>query len=311
MVKKTIALGGRAGTKAARLVGADGKVTVFIDCAGEAALLSASRVCLAPIEDGRAELEGRIDGPFAVGVFDGGALVLFADFGETDAKARMTAARAVNKTYDDEAIADENYFLYERAQKAAFLGETFEKGHFFQSGGEVGGQYSTIYPQSNGGENEHERKAIPHKSEPCELGAGEVPTEKFGGGFGGPSQNERGSREKQEYFEQIKTELFSVLSRFPRYFPLENIMTETMFVRVNYSEGRFYVVGLAAHGGEPEYVIFGVPEEDSPHAPKALEGISFYVPSPFLCEKGHFLIFQRASDGSVVKNPTACASSPR
>ena len=101
------------------------------------------------------------------------------------------------------------------------------------------------------------------------------------------------------FYEQIKTQIDSLFGSCERYAVLEELMPETKWVRVNFDDVRFYVVGLV--GTKPDYICYGVPAEYTLLPPAELGDGCRWVPE--LVDKpegkGFWLMFQDAATGNV------------
>lgn len=184
--------------------------------------------------------------------------------------------------YDDEAVATENYFSFEKDELSnlkEIINENGEKedehvraenGRSFRAGEKEekkGGTYRFI---------------------------GEDAAESFGG--------EKYS-EVNPYYLSAKKELDETFEKFPEDFSLKTYFPDSKFVKINYSAGRFYLVGVIKENKKEKYICYGVPEKYSEKAPPELEGYCTFIPlSVFdLQGDGYWMMFQDAITGECVK----------
>jgi len=104
---------------------------------------------------------------------------------------------------------------------------------------------------------------------------------------------------KADFYSQIKTQLDELFSSGERYTLLEELMPETRWIRVNFDEQKFYVVGLV--GTKPNYICYGVPGEYANEAPEELGEHSRWLPLDAKEPegKGFWLLFQSAVTGEA------------
>lgn len=170
-------------------------------------------------------------------------------------------------TYDDEILAEENYFEGENdecttAQKGS--GDVRPQSGDQGKGGETGDHLET----NENGEN------VLHAF----------------------TLNSDG------FYRQIKSELDELFARYPRDESLTHAFTSSEWVRVKGSEEQpEELVGVVYEDGKAKYICYAVPaEKDTP--PKELGGAGFFIPlSPFTQGKGFFVLYQSAATGESIK----------
>lgn len=184
--------------------------------------------------------------------------------------------------YDDEAVATENYFSFEKDELS---------------------DLKEIINENGEKENEHVRAedggAVRHGEKEEKKGGayrfiGEDATESFSG--------EKYS-EDNPYYLSAKKELDETFEKFPEDFSLKTYFPDSKFVKINYSAGRFYLVGVIKENKREKYICYGVPEKYSEKAPPELEGYCTFIPlSVFdLQGDGYWMMFQDAITGECVK----------
>ena len=108
---------------------------------------------------------------------------------------------------------------------------------------------------------------------------------------------------KERYFSKISAELEATFKKHPHERVLENIFRGSRWVKINYTESRYYVVGIIYENSKEKYVCYGVPDKFSEYAPKELEGYCSFIPlSVFdLSGNGYWMMFQDAETGACLK----------
>ena len=122
-------------------------------------------------------------------------------------------------------------------------------------------------------------------------------------------QNETSFSEREEfskdhpYYETARQELEEVLLKFPSEENLERNLPESRFVKINYSQDKYYVVGVVKEDGKEKYVCYGIPAKYSTEPPKELKGFCSFIPLSIfdLNGDGYWMMFQDAISGECVK----------
>ena len=163
--------------------------------------------------------------------------------------------------YDDEVIATENYYLYEKGNEdeqtlSNCITDTICDG--------------TAQKE----ESESHREPVQDEVVNCAFG-------------------------KKGYYESVKDDLEILLEKSEKEVGLEKTIPESRFCRINYSADKYYVVGVIFEKGVPKYVCYGVPAKYSPTPPKELNGYCSFMPLSIfdLCGDGYFMMFQDAVTG--------------
>ena len=165
--------------------------------------------------------------------------------------------------YEDEALAEENYYEY---------GQTDENGGAVR-------------------ENQKEEKIGQAVFENAQA-FGTVEKDDVQGGLA------RGNC----FYERMKDEIDKVFKDFPEEAPLNATVENSRWARITYGDGKFYVFGVIYGGGKPQYICYGVPATDSRRPPESLAGMASFIPaSPEEKEKGYWVMYQDASTGASVK----------
>lgn len=108
--------------------------------------------------------------------------------------------------------------------------------------------------------------------------------------------------EQIPYYLSVKEELKEVFDKFPEEGSLKKLFPDSDFSRVNYSENKFYVVGVIRECGEEKYICYGVPGAYSENAPEELAPYCSFIPlSVFdLSGDGYWMMFQSAVTGECI-----------
>lgn len=178
-------------------------------------------------------------------------------------------------SYDDEAVATENYYdlTDEINEKIMALG---------------------------GSENE----ILRFENIACDCG-NEKETEKEES-FSTCVQDEKttrtGKNGEKPFYLTAKPELDKLFLTFPPFDALSGIFPDGKFVKINYSEKDYYVVGVVKEKGSPKYICYGVPAVYSPTPPKELDGYCSFIPLSIfsLDGDGFWMMFQDAVTGESI-----------
>lgn len=176
---------------------------------------------------------------------------------------------AQNPVYEDEAIAEVNYYEYETYEDGGALraDKTQEK-----AGDKVRG-------------NEEAFGAFTEKS-------------------GGVAGKKRSSPLSQGgmFYERMKDEIDKILTDYPAEKCLEEMIDDSKWVRITYGAGGFYVFGMLFAEGKPKYICYGVPTVQSETPPESMEGLASFIPASKDSEnKGYWVMYQDAKTGASIK----------
>ena len=101
------------------------------------------------------------------------------------------------------------------------------------------------------------------------------------------------------FFEQIKDQVANLFKTSERYEKLEELMPDTKWIKINYDEKKYYVLGLIGSDTNPDYICYGVPALHTPAPPAELGDDCKWVPLDMTkpTDKGYWLMFQNAKTG--------------
>lgn len=182
------------------------------------------------------------------------------------------------KAYDDEVVATENYFLNDTdfAEKLKFI-ERFDDD-FLQFKNAMPFDQNTEKTQKDAPRAD----GVPHEENSCDS---------------------KGYSEQNPYYRTVKAELDEMFEKFPEESCLKRNVPDSRWVKIDYSENRFYVVGVVRENDSEKYICYGVPGKYSPEPPPTLKGFCSFVPcSVFdLTGDGYWMMFQDAITGECIR----------
>ncbi|MBE5756940.1 MAG: hypothetical protein E7342_03975 [Clostridiales bacterium] len=105
------------------------------------------------------------------------------------------------------------------------------------------------------------------------------------------------------YYDKVKDELNELFNKYPEEERLKKAVDGGKFIKIYYSEEKYYTVGLIKEFDKPKYICYGVPARYSVTPPKELEGYCSFLPLSLLNLKGDgfWMIYQDAITGECVK----------
>ena len=113
--------------------------------------------------------------------------------------------------------------------------------------------------------------------------------------------NERLSQEKSGYYIGIRDKVDELFVVYPSEEKLTAAIPDSEWVRINYDNEDYYVVGRLKENGKVAYVGYGVPGKEAIKPPKVAEGIANFLPISGLDSgsDGYWLFFQDADTGKI------------
>lgn len=203
--------------------------------------------------------------------------------------------------YQDEAIAEENYYEY---------AETDENGGAVRADAQKEEDGRAAYAhEEDAGALAQETRGIasrpPRPDSPQrEKGQKRLPAaEPFGGG------EENASTRAQEgafaplargecFYARVQKEIEGILSSYPEETALCRTVENSRWVRISYGDGLYYVFGVIYLKEKPQYLCYGVPARgDRP--PESMAGLADFIPaSPEGGEGGYWVMYQDADTGA-------------
>ena len=184
-------------------------------------------------------------------------------------KLERTEARAqeepIVQKYEDEAIAEVNYYEYAQAD-------------------ESGGALRTDTQKEEGGS-----AALPNEKT--------ARTVKKSGGVNNNPLSSGGS-----FYNKMKDEIEGLLSAYPKEDALCALIEESKWVKINYGDDKYYVFGVIYSGGNPQYLCYGVPAEGGANPPESMAGLASFLPANADGSGGgYWVMYQDAQTGASIK----------
>ena len=179
-------------------------------------------------------------------------------------KSDAGGSKTEEAPYEDEALAQENYYEYEYSQT-------------HKDGGAL---------RANTQKEEDGQGVLEDEAAVGAFKKGSVGSLSHGGKF----------------YSLMKDEIEKVLSSFPKEEALESVVENSRWVRINYGDKKYYVFGVIYGGEAPQYICYGVPSNDSSRPPESLQGLASFIPASLNSgEEGYWIMYQDASTGASIK----------
>ncbi len=104
------------------------------------------------------------------------------------------------------------------------------------------------------------------------------------------------------YFLSVRAELDDIFQKFPEEKSLIRSVPDSKWAKINYSEQKYYVVGVIYENNKEKYICYGVPATYSTEPPKQLKGYCSFIPISVFDMKGDgfWMMFQDAVSGECV-----------
>lgn len=196
------------------------------------------------------------------GGFQAAALGIREEIEKTEFAKKKERKEKSPLVYEDEAVAEVNYYEYEQA---------------FKDGGAVCEDPQKEEVGSDAREDDEDNNA--HEEELT----------------GGLAHGEL-------FFEKMRGEIEKVLTSYPKEEKLERVVENSKWVKIDYGEGKFYVFGLIYSGEKPQYICYGVPSENPKTPPESLAGRASFIPSSEETPtRGYWVMYQDAATGASIK----------
>ncbi len=105
-----------------------------------------------------------------------------------------------------------------------------------------------------------------------------------------------------DFYElQAKSRLIELFSRCEEVECLKSVIPNSRFVKVNYTNSTFYIVGIIEENDKPKYICYGVSGVYG-YPPKSLSDFCHFIPKSLfnLSRDGYYMIFQSAKTGEKI-----------
>lgn len=214
------------------------------------------------------------------GGFNGAALGIKAEIEKAEnikPAGGGVAATEENAGYQDEAIAEVNYYEF---------AETYEGGGTVRQGSQ---------------EEENGFSALQNEAAAGSFQKGENGVDPDicadDGGISGKNGLAGG-----QFYQKMKKEIEGILSAYPAEESLERVVENSKWVKISYGDDKFYVFGVIHDGGKPQYICYGVPTEENARPPESMQGLASFIPSSLEnTDKGFWVMYQDANTGASLK----------
>lgn len=217
--------------------------------------------------------------------------------------------------YDDEVIAEENYYEYGKAdeERNALCQDQEEKASGICGGEDE--EAPRAVEEEQGVDRPGEGRlteCAPAAEEEPPCGQSEQRQEKEknkrGGGAGGKLAEDLNGVIKDplshnaSFYAELKGEIDRVLSSFPPEERLCGVVQNSRWVKIAYGDGKFYVFGVIYAEQKPAYICYGVPSK-SKTPPKSLKGLATFIPADRAAKSGEgfWVMYQDAATGASVE----------
>ncbi|MDE7329934.1 MAG: hypothetical protein K2N30_02395 [Clostridia bacterium] len=210
------------------------------------------------------------------GNFRGEALGIKAEVERREnlsAEVKKEKAQSVpaEQPYEDEAIAEVNYYEFETDESGGALRE--------------------------------DKKEKENGKKPCEdeTAVGSFKDEEDGlkdenGAYYGGNGLAGG-----DFYSRMKGEIEGVLKNYPHEDCLENLIEGSKWVKISYGENGFYVFGVIYSGGKADYICYGVPASDTVNPPESMKDTASFIPAEAEGFAGFWVMYQDARTGATLK----------
>lgn len=199
---------------------------------------------------------------------------------QTEAKGRQS------QQYNDEAIATENYFLK----------ENFYNGNIALTDFNI---RNTQEETTQFKENNYE---LLHTQTSCDKANGQKRTNTQTNNYNPPRDETPESacyikNSLPEFYRTIKDKIEELFLKSPPIGSLSQLIPDSKWIKSTYKNSGYYVVGIIFANNIPQYIVYGVPGENT-IKPKGFQKYTVFIPESFFClNKGYWCMFQNAQTG--------------
>ncbi len=192
----------------------------------------------------------------------------------------LKRGRPAEGEYEDEAIAEENYYEYAETDKN-------------------GGAVCEDKEKEEVGRTAFEDAQTAGSFEEGQSGVESADAEGSGQGAKPQGGVQSDVLARGGFYEKMKDEIEGLLSSYPAEEALCRTVENSRWVRISYGGDAFYVFGVIYSGGKPQYICYGVPAKTSGRPPESMAGMAGYIPaSPDGTGGGYWVMYQDAATGA-------------
>ena len=199
-------------------------------------------------------------------------------------RGKENAERQANTAYDDEAIAEVNYYERSADESGSAVCEDKAQKEDGRTDGEDEETFGSFKKQKEpldkayyGGKAEDSgktpRKTAPRKAKKPRLAGG-------------------------DFYLRMRPEIEKIFSAYPKEESLERAMEGSRWAKIGYGENKYYAFGVLSVEGAPRYICYGVPSTDGQNPPESLKGCASFMPVE---GGGYWIMYQDAGTGVSVK----------
>ena len=206
---------------------------------------------------------------------------------ETADKSRETKKISQEKpntnaaAYDDEAIAEENYYEYDLDENGGALRKDKTQKKSGNSSGENEKALGAIQAQKMRLDQAYIRGNVKNEVASAETDKTKKPD--LAGG---------------DFYDRMRADIEKIFAAYPKEEGLETAMEGSRWAKISYGEGKYYVFGVLSVEGVPRYICYGVPSSDGQNPPKSLANCASFMP---VKGGGYWIMYQDAHTGVSVK----------
>ena len=183
-----------------------------------------------------------------------------------DESAQSAQTGQSEQKYEDEAIAEENYYEY---------AQTDESGGAVRTDTQKEESGSTALPDETAARAFQKESGLKQES-----------TLSRGGSF----------------YDKMKGEIEGLLAAYPEESALCALIEESKWVKINYGDDKYYVFGVIYSEGNPQYLCYGVPTEGGANPPESMAGLASFLPANADGSGGgYWVMYQDADTGASIK----------
>ena len=228
--------------------------------------------------------------------------------------------------YEDEAIAEENYFEYGsdnegegavracKEQKDGRGGREDEDARGAckeREGAEKQGEGELNFSPAQQNAAEYAKTNGDSRSDKCKEDGGESAGGNGGNGGNDGNGGDGGSRGGDaaepiplatdlKFYERVRGEVEKLLAEHKSEEALERAVENSRWVKISYGGKRFYVFGVIYENSSPAYICYGVPAMGSA-CPSSLSGMAGFIPVAEAGNDGYWVMYQDARTGASIK----------
>lgn len=218
------------------------------------------------------------------------------DLKEEMTKLENLRPKGAGVAYDDEAIAEENY--YEQSDEggtAVRTAQTQEEvgaagGENASAAGSVQGEAQPQVIRAERGartQTFHTDNAVRREEEAAPAAAASADSPDTEGGLAGG-----------DFYSRMEGDIKKIFATYPKEADLESAIVGSRFAKIEYGEGKYYVFGVLSVEGKPRYICYGVPAQNAQVPPPSLKELADYVP----CKGGgYWMTYQDAATGVSIR----------